>query len=421
VAETIEPMAARVDQQQLAEDLVARARADGVQLIGEGGLLTGLTKSVLECALEEEISDHLGYDKHDPAGRNGGDSRNGHREKTVLTEIGPVTIEVPRDREGSFEPVIVGKRQRRLNGIDQIVLSLTARGLTTGEICAHFAEVYGASVSKDTISRITDKVIEEMTEWRNRPLDRVYPVLFIDALVVKVRDGQVVNRPIYVVIGVTVNGERDILGLWAGDGSEGAKFWLAVLTEIKNRGVADVCIVVCDGLKGLPESINTTWNYAQVQACILHLLRNTFRYASRRDWDELARDLKPVYTAPNAEMAAARFEEFADKWTSRYPAVVNLWRAAWQEFIVFLDYDVEIRKIICSTNAIESLNARYRRAVRARGHFPTDQAALKCLYLVTRSLDPTGRGRARWTMRWKPALNAFAITFAGRLTPSTTN
>jgi len=374
VAETIEPMAARIDQQQLAEELVARARADGVQLIGEGGLLTGLTKSVLECALEEEISDHLGYDKHDPAGRNGGDSRNGHREKTVLTEIGPVTIEVPRDREGSFEPVIVGKRQRRLNGIDQIVLSLTARGLTTGEICAHFAEVYGASVSKDTISRITDKVIEEMTEWRNRPLDRVYPVLFIDALVVKVRDGQVVNRPIYVVIGVTVNGERDILGLWAGDGSEGAKFWLAVLTEIKNRGVADVCIVVCDGLKGLPESINTTWNYAQVQACILHLLRNTFRYASRRDWDELARDLKPVYTAPNAEMAAARFEEFADKWTSRYPAVVNLWRAAWQEFIVFLDYDVEIRKIICSTNAIESLNARYRRAVRARGHFPTDQA-----------------------------------------------
>jgi len=421
VAETIEPMAARIDQQQLAEELVARARADGVQLIGEGGLLTGLTKSVLECALEEEISDHLGYDKHDPAGRNGGDSRNGHREKTVLTEIGPVTIEVPRDREGSFEPVIVGKRQRRLNGIDQIVLSLTARGLTTGEICAHFAEVYGASVSKDTISRITDKVIEEMTEWRNRPLDRVYPVLFIDALVVKVRDGQVVNRPIYVVIGVTVNGERDILGLWAGDGSEGAKFWLAVLTEIKNRGVADVCIVVCDGLKGLPESINTTWNYAQVQACILHLLRNTFRYASRRDWDELARDLKPVYTAPNAEMAAARFEEFADKWTSRYPAVVNLWRAAWQEFIVFLDYDIEIRKIICSTNAIESLNARYRRAVRARGHFPTDQAALKCLYLVTRSLDPTGRGRARWTMRWKPALNAFAITFAGRLTPSTTN
>jgi transposase-like protein len=421
VAETIEPMAAQIDQQQLAEELVAQARADGVQLIGEGGLLTGLTKSVIETAAEEELSEHLGYDKHDPAGRNGGNSRNGYRTKTVLTEIGPVQIEVPRDRDGSFEPQIVRKRQRRLNGVDEIVLSLTARGLTTGEVAAHFAEVYGARVSKDTISRITDKVIEEMSEWRNRPLDRVYPVLFIDALVVKVRDGQVVNRPIYVVIGVTVNGERDILGLWAGDGSEGAKFWLSVLTEIKNRGVEDVCIVVCDGLKGLPESINTTWQYAQVQACILHLIRNTFRYASRRDWDELARDLKPVYAAPSAEAAGARFDEFADKWGGQYPAIVNLWRAAWEEFIVFLDYDVEIRKIICSTNAIESLNARYRRAVRARGHFPTDQAALKCLYLVTRSLDPTGRGRTRWTMRWKPALNAFAITFAGRLTPSTTN
>jgi transposase-like protein len=224
-----------------------------------------------------------------------------------------------------------------------------------------------------------------------------------------------------VVIGVTVNGERDILGLWAGDGSEGAKFWLGVLTEIRNRGVEDVCIAVCDGLKGLPESITTTWQYAQVQACILHLIRNTFRYASRRDWDELARDLKPVYTAPNAEMAGVRFDEFADKWGPRYPAIINLWRQAWQEFIPFLDYDVEIRKIICSTNAIESLNARYRRAVRARGHFPTDQAALKCLYLVTRSLDPTGRGRARWAMRWKPALNAFAITFEGRIVPSTTN
>jgi transposase-like protein len=421
VTDTIEPMAAQIDQQKLAEKLVAQAREEGVQLVGPGGLLTGLTKSVVETALEEELSDHLGYDKHDPAGRNGGNSRNGYRAKTVLTEIGPVQIEVPRDRDGSFEPAIVRKRQRRLNGIDDIVLSLTARGLTTGEVAAHFAEVYGAKVSKDTISRITDKVIEEMTEWRNRPLDRVYPVIFIDAIVVKVRDGQVVNRPIYVVIGVTVNGERDILGLWAGDGSEGAKFWLSVLTEIKNRGVEDVCIAVCDGLKGLPESITTTWQYATVQACILHLIRNTFRYASRRDWDELARDLRPVYSAPNAEMAGVRFEEFADKWGARYPAIINLWRSAWEEFIPFLDYDLEIRKIICSTNAIESLNARYRRAVRARGHFPTDQAALKCLYLVTRSLDPTGRGRARWTMRWKPALNAFAITFAGRIVPSTTN
>jgi putative transposase len=421
MTEIIGPMPSSIDQDQLARELVERARAEGVDLVGPGGLLSGLTKTVLETALEAEITEHLGYDKHDAAGRDGGNSRNGTRSKTVLTEIGPVEIEVPRDRDGSFDPQVVRKRQRRLDGIDQIVISLTARGLTTGEIAAHFDEVYGAKVSKDTISRITDKVVEEMTEWRNRPLDRVYPVLFVDAIIVKVRDGQVANRPVYVVIGVTVNGERDILGLWAGDGGEGAKFWLAVLTEIKNRGVADVCIVVCDGLKGLPDSIATAWPYARIQACILHLIRNTFRYASRRDWDEMARDLRPVYTAVNADMAAARFDDFAAKWGGQYPAIISLWRSAWQEFIPFLDYDIEIRKIICSTNAIESLNARYRRAVRARGHFPTEQAALKCLYLVTRSLDPTGRGRARWAIRWKPALNAFAITFEGRIVPSTTN
>ena len=421
MTETIESMPAQIDQQQLARELVEKARAEGVELVGPGGLLAGLTKTVLETALDAEMTEHLGYDRHDPAGRDGGNSRNGTRSKTVLTEIGPVQIEVPRDRDSTFDPVIVRKRQRRLDGIDQIVLSLTARGLTTGEIAAHFEEVYGAKVSKDTISRITDKVIEEMTEWCNRPLDRIYPVMFIDAIMVKVRDGQVTNRPVYVAIGVTVNGERDILGLWAGDGGEGAKFWLGVLTEIRNRGVQDVCIVVCDGLKGLPESITTAWPLATVQACIIHLVRNTFRYASRRDWDALAKDLRPVYTAPAEQAAAARFDELAERWGAQYPAIVRLWRSSWTEFIPFLDYDVEIRRVICSTNAIESLNARYRRAVRARGHFPTEQAALKCLYLVTRSLDPTGRGKARWATRWKPALNAFAITFEGRIVPSAAN
>jgi putative transposase len=421
VTEMIESVPEQIDRQQLAAQLVEQARAEGVDLVGPDGLLTGLTKTVLETALEAELSDHLGYDKHDRAGRNGGNSRNGTRTKTVLTQIGPVQVDVPRDRDGTFEPVIVRKRQRRLDGIDQIVLSLTARGLTTGEIAAHFDDVYGAKVSKDTISRITDKVLEEMTEWQNRPLDRVYPVIFIDALVVKVRDGQVTNRPIYVVIGVTVNGERDILGLWAGDGGEGAKFWLAVLTEIRNRGVQDVCIAVCDGLKGLPEAITTAWPLATVQACIIHLIRNTFRYASRRDWEAIGKDLRPVYTAPTEQAAAARFDEFADAWGAAYPAIIKLWRSAWSEFIPFLDYDVEIRRIVCSTNAIESLNARYRRAVRARGHFPNELAAIKCLYLATRALDPTGRGRARWAIRWKPALNAFAITFEGRIVPSTTN
>ena len=421
MTETILPVPEQIDTQQLAQQLVERARVEGVDLVGPGGLLTGLTKTVLETALEAEMAEHVGYDKHDPAGRNGQNSRNGTRAKTVLTEVGPVEIEVPRDRDGSFDPVIVRKRQRRLDGIDQIVLSLTARGLTTGEIAAHFAEVYGAKVSKDTISRITDKVVEEMSAWQARPLDRVYPVVFVDAIVVKVRDGQVTNRPVYVAIGVTVNGERDILGLWAGDGSEGAKFWLGVLTEIKNRGVEDVCILVCDGLKGLPDSVTTVWPLTTVQACLLHLIRNTFRYASRRDWDAIGRQLRPIYTAPTAAAAGDRFAEFAEAWGGQYPAVVRLWQSAWEEFIPFLDYDVEIRRIICSTNAIESLNARYRRAVRARGHFPTEQAALKCLYLVTRSLDPTGRGRARWAMRWKPALNAFAITFDGRIVPSGLN
>jgi putative transposase len=292
MTDTIDTVPARIDQQQLAKELVEAARAEGVELVGPGGLLTGLTKTVLETALEAEMSEHLGYDRHDVAGRDGANSRNGTRTKTVLTEIGPVQIEVPRDRDASFDPVIVRKRQRRLDGIDEIVLSLTARGLTTGEVAAHFDEVYGAKVSRDTISRITDKVLEEMTEWQQRPLDPVYPVLFVDAIHVKVRDGQVTNRPFYVVIGVTVEGHRDILGIWAGDGGEGAKYWLQVLTEIKNRGVADACIVVCDGLHGLPESITTVWPQALVQACVLHLIRNTFRYASRKYWETMAGDLE---------------------------------------------------------------------------------------------------------------------------------
>jgi putative transposase len=414
--EMIEPMTTDiVDQEQLAEQLLEQAKEQNIELVGPDGLLGQLTKSVLETALDAEMSEHLGYEKHDPVGRGSGNSRNGTRSKTVLTEIGPVEIEVPRDTESTFEPQIVKKRQRRLTGVDEIVLSLTARGLTTGEIAAHFGEVYGAKVSKDTISRITEKVTGEMTEWLTRPLDRVYPVIFIDAMVVKVRDGQVMNKPVYVVIGVSVNGERDILGLWAGDGGEGAKFWLGVFTEIKNRGVDDVCIAVCDGLKGLPEAITTTWELATVQACVIHLIRNTFRFASRKYWDEMSRDLRPVYTAPSEAAARERFAEFDAKWSKQYPAIGKLWENAWSEFIPFLDYDVEIRRVICSTNAIESLNARYRRAVRARGHFPNDNAALKCLYLVTRALDPTGRGRARWAMRWKPALNAFAIAFQGRI------
>jgi transposase-like protein len=376
-----------------------------------------MTKTVIEAALEEEMADHLGYDKHAVEGRNRANSRNGKRSKTVLTDsCGEVDIDVPRDRDGTFEPQLVKKRQRRLGEVDEVVLSLYARGLTTGEISAHFADVYGASVSKDTVSRITDRVIDEMQAWWARPLEKVYAAIFIDAIVVKIRDSQVRNRPVYAAIGVDLDGHKDVLGMWAGDGDgESAKFWLAVLTELKNRGVADVFFVVCDGLKGLPASVNTAFPAALVQTCIIHLIRNTFRYASRKYWDKISFDLKPIYTAPTPGDARRAYEEFAEKWGRAYPAIRTLWDNAWEEFIPFLDYDVEIRKVLCSTNAIESLNARYRRAVRARGHFPTEQSAMKTLYLVTRSLDPKGTGQTRWAMRWKPALNAFAITFADRM------
>ncbi len=402
-------------EQQAAVELVRLAQEQGLSLTGPEGLLKQLTKTVLEAALTEEMTGHLGYEKHDPAGAGTGNIRNGTRAKTVLTEsTGHVEIDVPRDRAGTFEPQIVKKRQRRLSGVDEVVLSLYAKGLTTGEISAHFAEIYGASVSKETISRITDKVIEEMNDWAVRPLDETYAAVFIDAIVVKVRDGQVANRPFYAAIGVTLAGERDILGLWAGTGGEGAKFWMSVLTDLRNRGIKDVFFVVCDGLKGIPDVVSNVWPQAIVQTCIIHLIRNTFRLTSRKYWDEIRRDVKPIYTAVNAAAARTALDELTEKWGQRYPAVVRLWRNAWSEFIPFLDYDVEIRKVICSTNAIESLNARYRRAIKARGHFPSEQAAMKCLYLVTRSLDPTGVGRARWMMRWKPALNAFAITFGDR-------
>jgi len=400
---------------RLIDELVGRARAQGLDLVGEGGLLQQLTKRILESALEGEITDHLGYDKHDPAGDNSGNSRNGTRAKTVLTDVGPVEISVPRDRDGSFEPRIVRKRQRRLSGVDEMVISLSAKGLTTGEVQAHLAEVYGADVSRQTISTITDKVLDGMAEWQNRPLDRVYPVVFVDCINVKVRDGKVANRPIYVALAVTAEGHRDILGLWAGDGAEGAKFWLHVLTEIKNRGVDDVLMLVCDGLKGLPDTVETVWPRTVVQTCVVHLLRNSFRYAGRQDWDKIAKALKPVYQAPTEEAALERFVEFADAWGKKYPAIVRLWENAWAEFVPFLAFDTEIRTVICSTNAIESVNARIRRAVKARGHFPSEQAALKCVYMAIMSLDPTGTGRKRWTMRWKGALNAFDIAFDGRL------
>jgi putative transposase len=336
---------------QAARELVRQAKEQGLSLTGRDGLLKQLTKTVLEAALDEELTEHLGHEKHAPA--SAGNVRNGTRAKTVLTEAsGHVDIDVPRDRAASFEPQIVRKRQRRLSGVDEIVLSLYAKGLTTGEISAHFAEIYGASVSKETVSRITDRVLEEMNEWSVRPLDEIYAAIFIDAIVVKVRDGQVANRPVYAAIGVSLDGERDILGMWAGQGGEGAKFWMSVLTDLRNRGVRDTFFVVCDGLKGLPEVVGNVWPQAIVQTCIVHLIRNTFRLSSRRDWDALKRDVKPIYTAVNAAAARDAFEQLAERWGQRYPAVIRLWDNAWDEFIPFLDYDLEIRRVLCSTDEI---------------------------------------------------------------------
>jgi putative transposase len=403
-------------EQAAAAAMVAEARQRGLELTGPGGLLKLFTKNVLETALGEELTEHIGHEKNraEPE-RESANVRNGTRSKTVVSDaVGEVEINVLRDREGTFEPQIVKKRQRRLADVDEIVLSLYAKGLTTGEISTHFVEIYGASISKETISRITDKVVADMNDWANRPLDVVYAAVFIDAIHVKVRDGQVANRPVYAAVGVTVDGHKDVLGLWMGVGGEGAKFWMSVLVDLKNRGVRDVFFLICDGLKGLPEVVANVWPQTIVQTCIVHLIRNTFRLASRKDWDAVKRDIKPIYTAPNPDAALVALDELEEKWGKKYGAMTRLWRNAWDEFVPFLDYDVEIRKMICSTNAIESLNARYRRAIRARGHFPTEQAAMKCLYLVTRSLDPTGTGRARWTMRWKPVINAFAITFGDR-------
>ncbi|MFR7725542.1 MAG: IS256-like element ISBlo8 family transposase [Bifidobacterium longum] len=403
-------------EREAALTFVRMAKEKGLDLTGPDGLPKQFTKSVLETALDEEMAEHLGRAKHKKSkdGR-AANTRNGTTAKTVVTDsVGPVGIEVPRDRDGSFEPVVVRKRQRRLPGVDEVVLSLYARGLTTGEISAHFQEVYGADVSRETVSRITERVMAEKDEWCSRPLDRVYAAVFIDATVVKVRDGQVANRAFYVAVGVDLEGGRDVLGIWASPAAEGARYWLSVLTELKNRGVDDVFFLICDGLKGLPDAVGAVWPLAIVQTCVVHLLRNTFRHASKKDWDAIKRDVKPIYTAPSAAAAAAARDAMLDKWEARYPAIRRLWMDAWERFIPFLDYDVEIRRVICTTNAIESLNARFKRSIRARGHFPDEQAALKCMYLTVRSLDPTGKGRIRWSARWKPALNAFAITFADR-------
>jgi putative transposase len=403
--------------EQLADQLLGRAQAEGVELLGPDGLLSQVTKAVLERALAEEMTDHLGYEKHDPAGRGSGNSRNGTTGKTLLTDVGAVDLAVPRDRNGSFDPKIVRKGQTRLEGFNEKIIALYARGMTTRDIRAHLREMYQVEVSPDLISRVTDGVLEELAEWQARPLDAVYPVVFIDALMVKIRDGVVTNRAVYLAIGVDCEGAKQVLGLWVGPTTgESAKFWMSVLAELKARGVADVCIVCCDGLTGLPDAIGVVWPQAIVQLCVVHLIRASLRYASKRYWVPLSRDLKPIYTAADEAAAAAALEDFAAGWGDRYPAIVKVWRSHWAEFTPFLAFPPEVRRVIYTTNLIESMNSRLRKVTRNRGQFPSEQAALKVLYLAVRNLeDYRGRNIGVRSSGWKQALQAFTIYFEGRI------
>lgn len=407
---------------EAVDRLLADAEATGTALEGPDGLLNRLTKAVLERVLGVELADHLGYEKGDPAGAGSGNSRNGHYGKTVTTAAGPVRIAVPRDRNGSFQPRIVAKGQRRLSQIDEMILSLYARGLTTRDITAHLQEVYGAEVSPALVSQVTDVVAEEITAWQTRPVDAVYPILYIDALVIKVRDGGMVdNKAAHLVVGVDVDGFKQVLGLWIQD-SEGAKFWLGVLTELKNRGLRDALIVCCDGLAGLPEAIETVWPQAIVQTCVLHLLRNCLRFVAHDDRKPVAAAMRPIYTAVNQAAAAAALDTLRRDWGGKYPGIIAAWERAWTRFTPFLEFDVAIRKVVYTTNAIESINFQLRKLIKTRGHFTSQDAAIKLLYLGIRRItgrhidgDRLTHDRGTGTLGWKAALNAFAVRFGDRL------
>lgn len=381
-------------------------------ILGEQGLLKQFSKVVLERALGTELTDHLGYEKHDPAGRGSGNSRNGTTAKTLKGKSGEIQVNIPRDRNGTFEPQIVKKHQTRFDGFDDKILSMYARGMTTRDIQGHLEEIYGVQVSPTLISNVTDAVVEEVKAWQNRPLDAVYPILYLDALHVKIRDaGHVQNRAIYVALGVQLEGHKEVLGLWAGQ-AEGAKFWLQVVTELKNRGLQDIFIACVDGLKGLPQAIETVFPKAQVQLCIVHLVRNSLNYVSWKERKAVAADLKPIYGAATSDDAWQRLEAFAEKWDGRYPSISQIWRRNWEQVSPFFAYPAEIRKVIYTTNAVESLNMSLRKVIKTRGSFPNEEAALKLLYL---GLERAAKKWTRPVLDWKAALNRFAILYEDRL------
>jgi len=374
-------------------------------LIGETGLLKQLTKALIERALDAELTQHLGYEKHDPAGYHSGNSRNGASAKTVQGEFGEITIETPRDRNASFEPQILKKHQKRFDGFDDKILSMYARGMTTREIQGHLEEMYGVEVSPTLISEVTDGVMEEVKAWQNRPLEPLYAILYLDALYVKMRhEGRVENRAVYVCIGVDMDGRKDVLGLWT-SGNEGAKFWLGVLTELKNRGVRDVLIACVDGLKGFPQAIESVFPETRVQLCIVHLVRASLNYVNWKERKQVAADLKLIYRAATEAQAEQELKEFTAKWGSKYQAIGRLWKENWARVIPFFEFPAEVRRVIYTTNAVESLHMSLRKIIKTRGSFPSEEAAMKLLYLALRNVI------AKWEtiQHWKAALNHFQI------------
>ena len=395
---------------EVIDELLAGARTEE-EIVGPGGVLAQLTKRLVERALSAELTEYLGYERHQEPPGGTGNTRNGSTQKTLATEQGPVEIKTPRDRKGSFEPQLVRKGQRRFEGFDDKILALYARGLSTRDIERHLADIYGVNVGRDLISRVTDAVMDDVREWQQRPLDDVYPVLFLDALVLKIREGGTVQRrACYLALGVTVEGDRDVLGMWFQE-AEGAKFWMQVLTDLKQRGVQDILVCCVDGLKGFPEAIEAIYPNTTVQTCIVHLIRHSLKYVPRREREQVARDLKPIYTAVDQDAAQAALEAFDDKWGSRFPVITQAWLNAWEYMIPFLAFPPELRRVVYTTNAIEALNRQLRKAIKTKGHFPNEEAARKLIYLAITNAVPA------WTRtrNWTTALLAFKIHFGDRL------
>jgi putative transposase len=397
-----------VDKKLIDEMLKGHSTVE--EIAGENGLLKQLTKAIVERALQAELTTHLGYERHSPEGHGSGNSRNGASSKRLKGEFGSLEIAVPRDRQANFEPQLVAKGQTRWHGFDDRILSLYARGMTTREIQGHLEEIYQVEVSPTLISNVTEAVIDEVRAWQARPLDAVYAIVYLDALVVKMRvDGRVENRAVYVAIGITLEGQKEVLGLWT-SASEGAKFWLQVLTELNNRGLKDIFIACVDGLKGFPQAIETVYPKTTVQLCLVHMVRASLNYVNWRERIAVAGGLKTIYRAATEQEAARQLEQFAETWDSKYPSISALWRRNWLGVIPFFQFPAEIRKIVYTTNAIESLNMSLRKAIKTRGAFPSQDAALKVMYLALNNLAR----RWKYVQGWREALNRFTLLWQDR-------